>query len=1332
MTPRSTQCVDAAPHAWSEWWYDESATGAVHRCTRCSTMRDRSGTVIAQASAAPATASVPAKPDAALPDPLLAALGGSLLYDALKGDFRQAATLADAALAHASAAPARADAMIDRAVIHALQGAPRPARELLEEALRLVPDDTDRRLRATTYLLRAAHLQYNVFPDGGGAGASEINARWDGVTELRALDIDWHLAMGNVSSTEIQFESWLSYAFETQLLPQRAMLDARRTVPSAESLDALLAMSTQPAMQLHTLATTQSLPALTAFADWATADLHRRAGDLPTAHTFLERARTTYCDIGDRAGEALCLMSAADWQAAPFSSPVCWDFAMSDSSQPSSDLPAPVEAGERHTGATVSYAAAATLFRAAGAMRGAAAVLLRQGYGHSLSSAWNDAARCAQEAQRLFDEVGDARGAQLAQTHLLLCSLSGASVTLDHHAVASSIGTWGASSGSFSYALGLGILVNRLARHCLLRRGDYERALTCSRTAQVLFDALGARINSTQCRVDQGLIHMAVGERSAALVLLERAVDDYAAQIPAVPRIATNLRERVTMLTIEVYQLALQATDPDAMDRATARLKVQIAALPAMRDLQSAMVSLESRIAALQRGESPPDEPDLTSMMTLAPLGQMGDAIMRQASVLSPLYRARTARKAGDAQQSAHWLLQAESALGDDTNGETQFLRAMILAERRLYPAAAAAMREYVGAGGANAGFVGDILEVLQEHGGSRGSAEAMLQQRRTHQQAFAAFVAVRAYDDAALHRQALETLDGAEWWRNDSRPWQPLCDSAELHEARGDGQRARADYDRAIDELESRRASLSRDELKVALASDKGAQYLYFLAARAAVRAGDAAAGLAYAERGKSRALLDLMASARGATATSETSQLRDWRERSMQLAVTRGLLGQVRAQSTPDATRIVSLEAQVGEREAALRTAEAALSAANPRFRELVSPTASLLSADDVQRALPENGLLLEYFMLGDDLLAWAIPRAGPIAAHHATVDVAALTREVQALHAACDEGLPWRALADSLAATLLQPFASQIRTAASILIVPHGALHLLPFHLLPADGDVLAAAHNLSYLPSASTLQLLRAPDAMPVLDRILVVGNPTGDLPSSRAEAEFVAAQFPQAVLLLEDAATEAAVRARLPGMPLVHFATHGTLDAETPLNSSVALAQNDELTVYELMSLRLDARLVVLSACSTGQGESTGGDDLLGLTRGLLAAGAQAALVTLWPVDDHATALFMQEFYVRLRGGLSPRAALQRAQHHVRFMAADEIASRTRGAHRLVRNAVNGAPASTQPSTLSATPYSARHDVTAPPAWTAASTPVPDEVAGYGHPYFWAPFVLVGR
>lgn len=423
------------------------------------------------------------------------------------------------------------------------------------------------------------------------------------------------------------------------------------------------------------------------------------------------------------------------------------------------------------------------------------------------------------------------------------------------------------------------------------------------------------------------------------------------------------------------------------------------------------------------------------------------------------------------------------------------------------------------------------------------------------------------------------------------------------------------------------------------------------------------------------------------------------------MELAVSRGLLGQARAQRAPDAARITLLETQVAEREAALHVAERALSAENPRFRELVSPAATLLDAEGVRSLLPDDAVLLEFFVLGEDLLAWAIPKDGSIVAHHATLDVAALTRDVHALQRACDDGATWRPLAASLSETLLTPFAALITASRSIVIVPHGPLHLLPFHLLPLNGELLCDARDVSYLPSASTLALFHRRDATPELDRILVVGNPTCDLPSSRVEAEFVAAQFPDAVLLLEDAATETAVRAQLPGMPLLHFATHGTLDAESPLNSSIALAGGDELTVYELMSLRLDARLVVLSACSTGQGRSTGGDDLLGLTRGLLAAGAQAAVVSLWPVDDHATALFMQEFHARLRAGHSPRAALQAAQRHVRCMPAAEIAARTRGAHRRRRDAAADAD--------------------------AAGALTHDEVTGYAHPYFWAPFILVG-
>lgn len=219
-----------------------------------------------------------------------------------------------------------------------------------------------------------------------------------------------------------------------------------------------------------------------------------------------------------------------------------------------------------------------------------------------------------------------------------------------------------------------------------------------------------------------------------------------------------------------------------------------------------------------------------------------------------------------------------------------------------------------------------------------------------------------------------------------------------------------------------------------------------------------------------------------------------------------------------------------------------------------------------------------------------------------------------------------------------------------------------------------------------------------DPGPLPERILVVGNPTLDLPAAHEEATVIAAQFADPVLLLEDQATEAAVRAQITTAPLVHLATHGLLDAESPLNSAVALAGGEVLSVYELMLLNLQSRLVVLSACSTAQGETTGGDDVLGLTRGLLAAGAQAAVVSLWSVEDRSTALLMGEFYRQFKEGAAPAAALHEAQRFLHGLPED-MGDGGPGPERRVIFGRSGVQAPVDP--------------------------------GYRHPYYWAPFVLVG-
>jgi CHAT domain-containing protein len=230
---------------------------------------------------------------------------------------------------------------------------------------------------------------------------------------------------------------------------------------------------------------------------------------------------------------------------------------------------------------------------------------------------------------------------------------------------------------------------------------------------------------------------------------------------------------------------------------------------------------------------------------------------------------------------------------------------------------------------------------------------------------------------------------------------------------------------------------------------------------------------------------------------------------------------------------------------------------------------------------------------------------------------------------------------------------------------------------FHLsrISWQGEVLAAGHVLSYLPSASTLQFMCARDDRGLSDRLLAIGDPkgmayrhplgdkvvvAGRLPAAVIEAVVVAGLFPEGKALIGGEATELAVRELLPGYPLLHFASHGVLSGGVPLLSAILLADGEALDVYELMGMGLDADLVVLSVCRTALGEITGGVDVVGLTRGLLGAGTRAAIVSLWSVNDVSTSLLMKEFYRQLRQEKPPRVALQAAQNYLRRLDPAQI------------------------------------------------------------------------
>ncbi len=216
------------------------------------------------------------------------------------------------------------------------------------------------------------------------------------------------------------------------------------------------------------------------------------------------------------------------------------------------------------------------------------------------------------------------------------------------------------------------------------------------------------------------------------------------------------------------------------------------------------------------------------------------------------------------------------------------------------------------------------------------------------------------------------------------------------------------------------------------------------------------------------------------------------------------------------------------------------------------------------------------------------------------------------------------------------------------ARVIVIPQDALFLVPFNALTDTQDrPLIALHTLSTAPSIQALALtqkLKKPDRSPVP---LIVGNPQmptyqgnplESLPGAGTEAKQIAQLFNTQPLIGPQAA-KATVLHQMQGATLIHLATHGLLDTlRGEIPGAIALTPspgNDGfLTASEIVDLKLNADLVVLSACSTGRGDITG-DGVIGLSRSLFIAGVPSVVVSLWNVRDESTALLMTEFYKNL-------------------------------------------------------------------------------------------------
>lgn len=316
-----------------------------------------------------------------------------------------------------------------------------------------------------------------------------------------------------------------------------------------------------------------------------------------------------------------------------------------------------------------------------------------------------------------------------------------------------------------------------------------------------------------------------------------------------------------------------------------------------------------------------------------------------------------------------------------------------------------------------------------------------------------------------------------------------------------------------------------------------------------------------------------------------------------------------------------------------------------------------------------IPPQTLLLEYYLAGQDLYLFQLER-GAIEVHCVQGAVPKLERllalwrvnlDLATQSGSARDPSPFASLQANglgllqrLYQLLLAPVAHILPKYAHLTIIPYGLLHYLPFHSLYDGKQFLVERLHISYLPAAALLEVcqqrsqrVRARGSN--LANSLVMGlSDHGRLNFAVREAEVVAQRL-GARCVLNEAATTTLLREVAPLCPIVHIAAHGLFRLDAPNFSSIKLADG-QLSTIEAFNLDLSAcSLVTLSACETGRASIGGVDEVMGLGRGFLYAGAASLLPTLWKVDDASSAELMEIFYQALLSGFSKAAALASAQ-----------------------------------------------------------------------------------
>ena len=815
--------------------------------------------------------------------------------------------------------------------------------------------------------------------------------------------------------------------------------------------------------------------------------------------------------------------------------------------------------------------------------------------------------------------------------------------------------------------------------HVLDRLGRADESIATGEAARAAFLAAGETEWAAKADANLGVAHRVRNDPATALLHFERARAVLASDPISAAQLDSNRAEALLDLNEfaqaeEAFRSALQAFNAAGVTRAAAIVEGNLADLMSRQGrLNRALYHFE---LARRHFEADGAKSDLARIARLQ--AEHAEALARAGLVNETFETYRDAVPKLDehgltfeAARARTGFGQALHRLGRDEEADAALVQAAAAFSSLQHDAGYARVRIVQGELAMSRGdvsraeeFFAEALPLLHD----RPAEEAVVR----HHLANVALAGNDLPRTAALLEPA---IDVAQQYN-----LAPLL--ADLHHTRAKLRIAQkrtdaalSDLRTAVNQVERLRGSFQADRLRAAFLGERTGVYEDLVAI---LLAGDGPGSTDEAfntvEQAKSRALLDLVAGA----VDVDTLTPDDSDDPSATRLVQQ--IGQLNRELNALYSRVEDMAPsdrgpetlrrwrdRVEQTERKLQTLEGRV-AATRGLAGVYAPSFDLAAA---QRLLDPTTALIEYFIANDELIAFVI-RADTIQAFAHLASAPDVIEHVELMQfqigravgrttspSSDDTALVQdvrRELAD-LYAILIDPLAGSLHGISRLIIVPHGPLHAVPFHALHNGDRYLIEDYEISFSPSASLLQYLQVtPSAGPHRGReqtSVVLGMADAAAPHIDDEVRCVAEALGNARVLRGESATSKNLARESRQASIIHLACHARFSPDAPLSSGLKLADG-WMTVRDLYRLRLNAPLVVLSGCDTACSAIGGADELVGLIRPFVAAGASALVMSLWTLNDDTAQKMIASMYTLWHNGgqqgkVNLGAALRRAQ-----------------------------------------------------------------------------------